>query len=175
MTDEVKKDPNGTDGSDEPTSTGAGDEAVSETDKGNEAPLEAGTESSEDSNGVEVPEKFKALVEQVETMSVLELHELVKVLEKKFDVSAAAVAVAAPGAAAGGDDEQDAFTVTLKDVGAQKIQVIKAVKELLGLGLKEAKDLVDGAPAELKKDVKKEEAEEIAAKIKEAGGTAEIS
>jgi len=125
---------------------------------------------------VEVPEKFKALVEQVEQMSVLELHELVKVLEKKFDVSAAAVAVAAPGAAAGGEEEeaQSSFTVELADAGAQKIAVIKAVKELLGLGLKEAKELVDGAPSPIKENVAKEEAEEIKAKIEEAGGKVEL-
>jgi len=125
---------------------------------------------------VEVPEKFKALVEQVEQMSVLELHELVKVLEKKFDVSAAAVAVAAPGAAAGGADEEEqtSFTVELKDAGAQKIAVIKAIKEALGLGLKEAKELVDGAPSVIKENVAKEEAEELKGKIEEAGGTVEL-
>jgi len=110
-------------------------------------------------------------------MSVLELHELVKVLEKKFGVSAAAVAVAAPGAAAGGAAEEEAksaFTVELADAGAQKIAVIKVVKEVLGLGLKEAKDLVDGAPSTLKENVAKEEAEEIKGKIEEAGGKVEL-
>lgn len=119
---------------------------------------------------VEVPEQFKKLVEQVETMSVLELHELVKVLEKRFGVSAQAVAVAGPAAGGEAAAEQDSFAVELADAGAAKIQVIKAVKEALNLGLKEAKDLVDGAPAVLKEGVKKEEAEALKAKIEEAGG-----
>ena len=136
-----------------------------------EAPAEVAAPAAEET--VEVPTKFKKLVEEVENMSVLELHELVKVLEKKFGVSAAAVAVAAPGAAAGGAAEEEAksaFTVELTDGGAQKIAVIKAVKELLGLGLKEAKDLVDGAPSVLKENVAKEEAETIKTKVEEAGG-----
>ena len=121
---------------------------------------------------VEVPEKFKKLVEEVEKMTVLELHELVKVLEKKFGVSAQAVAVTAPGLAAGeGAEEQNAFTVELTSSGAQKIAVIKVVKEVLGLGLKDAKDMVDAAPAVLKEGVKKEEAEEIKKKVEEAGGS----
>lgn len=136
---------------------------------------EAAPEEAQNENGVdesvEVPEAFKALVEQIEQMSVLELHELVKVLEKRFGVSAAAVAVAAPGAGdAAGGEEQDSFTVELADAGAAKIQVIKAVKEALALGLKEAKDLVDAAPSVLKEGVKKEDAEALKAKIEEAGG-----
>ncbi len=122
---------------------------------------------------VEVPAKFKALVDQVESMSVLELYELVKLLEKKFGVSAAAVAVAAPsGAAAGGEEEEakSSFTIELADGGAQKIAVIKVVKELLGLGLKEAKEMVDGTPSVLKENVAKAEAEDIKKKIEEAGG-----
>ena len=118
---------------------------------------------------VEVPAKFKDLVDSVEKMSVLELNELVKVLEKKFGVSAAAVAVAGP-AAGDGADEKSEFTVELADAGAQKIAVIKIVKEVLGLGLKEAKDMVDGAPAVIKDGVKKEEAEDIKKRIEEAGG-----
>lgn len=120
---------------------------------------------------VEVPAKFKKFVEEIEAMTVLELNELVKVFEKKFGVSAAAVAVAGP--AAGGADAGEAkstFDVELTDGGAQKIAVIKAVKEALALGLKEAKDLVDGAPAMLKAGMKKEEAEELKKKIEEAGG-----
>lgn len=130
---------------------------------------EAATPAAEEET-VEVPAKFKALVEQVETMSVLELHELVKVLEKKFGVSAAAVAVAGP-AAAGGDagEEQSEFTVELADAGSQKIAVIKVVKEVLGLGLKEAKEMVDSAPAEVKSGLKKEDAEALKAKLEEAG------
>jgi large subunit ribosomal protein L7/L12 len=121
---------------------------------------------------VEVPAKFKKLVEEVENMSVLELNELVKVLEKKFGVSA--VAVAAPAAATEAAEEKTDFTVHLKDAGASKIGVIKVVKEALGLGLKEAKDLVDGAPADLKSGMKKEEAEEIKKKLEEAGATVEL-
>jgi large subunit ribosomal protein L7/L12 len=123
---------------------------------------------------VVVPEKFKKLVADVEAMSVLELHELVKVLEKKFGVSAAAVAVAGPAAGGEAKEEQSLFTVVLSSGGEQKIQVIKVVKEVLGLGLKEAKDLVDGAPANLKEGVKKEEAEELKKKIEEAGGKVEL-
>ena len=121
---------------------------------------------------VEVPAKFKAIVEGVEQLSVIDLNELVKLLEKKFGVSAAAVAVAAPGAggAAAGGEEKSTFTVELTDGGAQKIAVIKVVKEVLALGLKEAKDLVDGAPKVLKEGMKKEEAEELKKRIEEAGG-----
>ena len=121
---------------------------------------------------VEVPEKFKKFVEEIEKMSVMELNELVKVFEKKFGVSAAAVAVAGPaaGGAAGGDEEKSSVTVELSDAGGNKIAVIKAVKEVLGLGLKEAKDLVDGAPSVLKENVGKDEANELKAKIEEAGG-----
>lgn len=142
-----------------------------------EAKEEAPAEAPADDAGedVEVPEKFKAIVEQIEQMPVLELNELVKVFEKKFGVSAAAVAVAGP-AAAGGEEDAGSSTVNveLSDVGGQKIQVIKAVKELLGLGLKEAKDLVEGAPAMLKEGVAKEEAEEIKEKIEAAGGKVEF-
>lgn len=126
-------------------------------------------EEAKEETVAEVPAKFKALVEQVESMSVLELHELVKLLEKKFGVSAAAVAVAAgPGAAAG--EEKSSFNVELTDAGAQKIAVIKVVKEVLGLGLKEAKDLVDAAPSMLKEGMKKEEADELKKRLEEVGG-----
>ncbi len=119
---------------------------------------------------VEVPSKFKKLVEEVEAMTVLELSELVKVLEKKFGVSAAAVAVAGPAAAAGpAEDVKSTADVELTDAGASKIAVIKAVKEALALGLKEAKDLVDGAPSMLKTGMKKEDAAEFAKKLEAAG------
>jgi large subunit ribosomal protein L7/L12 len=129
----------------------------------------------EEKKVVETPAKFKALVESIEKMSVLDLHELVKHLEEKFGVSAAAVAVAAPaaGAAAAGE-EKSIFTVELKDGGASKINVIKIVKEALGLGLKEAKDLVDGAPKVLKEGVKKEDAEKLKKDIEAAGGKVEL-
>ena len=132
------------------------------------APAAAASEEA----SVEVPEKFKKIVEQIEEMSVLELSELVKVFEGKFGVSASAVAVAGPaaGGAAGGEDAKSTFTVELSDAGANKIQVIKAVKEILGLGLKEAKDLVDGAPSVVKENVGKEDADALKAKIEEAGG-----
>lgn len=132
---------------------------------------------SEEKTIVEVPEKFKALVEQIEKMSVLDLSELVKVLEEKFGVSAAAPAMmmAAPaGEAAPAAEEKTEFTVELTDAGANKIGVIKVVKEITGLGLADAKAVVDGAPKAIKENVKKEEAEEIKKKIEEAGGKAEL-
>lgn len=116
----------------------------------------------------------------IENMTVLELSELVKAMEEKFGVTAAApVAVAAPvagggEAAAGGAAEKTEFDVILASAGDKKIQVIKVVREITGLGLKEAKDLVDGAPKPIKEGVSKEEAESIKAKIEEAGGTVEI-
>lgn len=123
---------------------------------------------------VVVPEKFKALVAEIEKMSVLDLSELVKVLEEKFGVSAAAPAMmmaapAAGGAAAAAEEKTD-FGVELTDGGANKIAVIKVVKEITGLGLADAKALVDGAPKMVKEGVKKEEAEEMKKKIEEAGG-----
>lgn len=121
---------------------------------------------------VEIPAKFKSLVESIETMSVLDLNELVKLLEKKFGVSAAATAVAAPTAGAV-TEEKSTVAVHLSAVGDQKIAVIKAVKEILGLGLKEAKDLVDGAPALIKDSMKKEDADVLKKKIEEAGGKVE--
>lgn len=124
---------------------------------------------------VEVPAKFKNLVETIENMSVLELNELVKLLEKKFGVSAAAVAVAAPGGApAASTEEKSSFDVELKDAGGNKIAVIKVVKEVLALGLKEAKDLVDAAPSKLKDGMKKEDAEALKKKIEDAGGKVEL-
>lgn len=120
---------------------------------------------------VEVPAKFKKLVEEVEKMTVLELNELVKVLEKKFGVSAQATAVvAAPDGAAAAGEEKSEFNVELTSIGEQKIAVIKVVKEVLALGLKEAKDLVESAPAMLKEGVKKETADEWKKKIEVAGG-----
>jgi large subunit ribosomal protein L7/L12 len=152
----------------------AAPEAAAEETKEEAAPAaeevkeEAASETDVDES-VEVPAEFAALVEQVEKMTVLELHALVKVLEKRFGVSASAVAVAGP--AAGGDaaEEQSEFTVELTEAGAQKIAVIKAVKSALGLGLKEAKELVDGAPAEVKAGMKKEDAEALKAELEAAG------
>ncbi len=142
-------------------------------EKKEEAP--AAEESADEGTDVEVPEQFKALVEQVENMTVLELNELVKLLEKKFGVSASAVAVAGPGTGgdAGGEEKSD-FIVHLASFGEKKIAVIKVVKEVLGLGLKEAKDLVESAPVDLKSGVKKEEAEEWKGKFDEAGASVEL-
>jgi large subunit ribosomal protein L7/L12 len=128
---------------------------------------------------IEVPAKFKDLVEKIETMTVLDLAELVKVLEKKFGVSAApqVVAAAAPAAAAEAVEEKSEFNVVLTAIGEKKIDVIKVVRDLTQLGLKEAKDLVDGAaaaPQVVKEAVKKEEAEEIKKKFAEAGATVEL-
>lgn len=119
---------------------------------------------------VEVPAKFKDIVSKIEEMSVIELHELVKVLEAKFGVSAAAVASAGPAASTEAAEEKSTFAVELTSAGEQKIAVMKVVKEVLALGLKEAKDLVDGAPGILKEGLKKEEAEDLKKKIEEAGG-----
>ena len=128
---------------------------------------------------VEVPAKFKDLVKQIEELSVLDLAELVKVLEEKFGVSSTPMMAmqAAGGAAAGGEaaaEEKSSYNVELKAAGEQKISVIKAVKEITGLGLKEAKDLVDGAPKMIKEGVKKEEAEEMKKKLEEAGAVVEL-
>ena len=120
---------------------------------------------------VEVPAKFKDIVATIEAMSVLDLHELVKVLEAKFGVSAQASAGPAVAAGAGEEAEvKSAFTVELTAAGEQKIAVMKVVKEVLALGLKEAKDLVDGAPSVLKEGMKKEDAEDFKKRIEEAGG-----
>lgn len=120
-------------------------------------------------------DKFKELIDKVEAMSVLELNGLVKALEEKFGVSAQAVVMAGGnGGAAAAVEEKDSFTVSLKSGGDKKIQVIKVIKEVLNLGLKEAKDLVDGAPSVLKENVKKEEAETLKKKIEEAGGQVEL-
>jgi len=126
---------------------------------------------------VKVPEKFKSLVEQIEKLSVLDLAELVKVLEEKFGVSSMPVAVApvaGVASAEGGAEEKSAFDVEIKSAGDQKIAVIKAIKEITGQGLKEAKDLVDDAPKVIKQGVKKEEAEEMKKKLEQAGAVVEL-
>jgi large subunit ribosomal protein L7/L12 len=128
----------------------------------------------ENNTPVEIPAKFKSIVEAIETMSVLDLNELVKLFEKKFGVSAAATAVAAPVAAAAAGDEKSTVAVHLKESGATKIAVIKVVKEVLALGLKEAKDLVDAAPTLLKDGMKKEDAEALKKQIEAAGGKVEF-
>ncbi len=139
-------------------------------------PVEA---KEDEAKEVEVPEKFKKLVEEIEKMSVLELSELVKILEDKFGVSAAAPMMmgAMPGAGGGeedGGEEKSEFDVELSAAGDKKINVIKVVREITGLGLKESKDLVDGAPKVVKEKVAKEEAEEMKKKLEEAGATVEL-
>ena len=121
-------------------------------------------------------EKITALVEEVKTLTVLELAELVHTLEEVFGVSAAAAAVAAPaaGGAAEAAEEKTEFDVILKDAGASKLNVIKVVRAATGLGLKDAKDLVDNCPKTLKEAISKEDAEKLIAELKEAGATAEM-
>ena len=119
-------------------------------------------------------EKITALVEQVKELTVLELSELVHTLEDVFGVSAAAAAVAAPAAAAVEVEEKTEFDVILKSAGASKLNVIKVVRAATGLGLKDAKDLVDNCPKTLKEAISKEDAEKLAAELKEAGAEAEI-
>ncbi len=114
------------------------------------------------------------LIAKIEKLTVVELAELVHTLEEKFGISAAAAGPAGGGAAAAPAEEKTAFNIVLKTSGASKLNVIKVVREVTTLGLKEAKDLVDGAPKTVKENIKKEEAEEIKKKIEEAGGTAVI-
>jgi large subunit ribosomal protein L7/L12 len=126
---------------------------------------------SDETKSVEVPAKFTALVETIEKMSVLDLAELVKVLEEKFGVSASAPAMmmAAPAAGAAAAEEQSAFTVEITSAGDSKINVIKVVREITGLGLKEAKDIVDAAPKAVKEGASKAEADDMKAKLEAAG------
>lgn len=125
---------------------------------------------SEEKKVVEVPEKFKGIVEAVEKLSVLDLSELVKVLEEKFGVSAAAPVMMAAAGGAAAPEEKSSFNVELTETGGNKIGVIKVVREVTGLGLKEAKDIVDAAPKVVKEGADKATAEEIKKKIEEAGG-----
>jgi large subunit ribosomal protein L7/L12 len=147
-----------------------GEEAVEEKKPArNASDSEAGGE-------VEVPKKFKSIVEEIEKMSVLDLSELVSILEDKFGVSAAAPVAVAGVAPAGGEEEgaveeKSEFDVELTAAGDSKIGVIKVVKEITGQGLKDAKDIVDGAPKMIKEKVAKEEAEELKKKLEEAGAT----
>ena len=168
MTDEKNTQPEAVEEKQEETPVASEDaatgQATEETAPVEEAKTEAPAEEVEE---IEVPKEFEALVEQVEKMTVLELNQLVKVLEKKFGVSA--VAAAAPAAGGAAAEEQSEFTVELTAVGESKIGVIKAVKEALSLGLKEAKDLVESAPVALKEGVGKEDAETLKTKMEEAG------
>ncbi len=120
--------------------------------------------------------ELREIVEEIKTKTVVEINELVKMLEEEFGVSAAAAVVAGPAAGAGAAaaEEKTEFTVVLKDCGANKIAVIKAVREITGLGLSEAKAIADGAPSTVKENVPTEQAKEMEAKLKEAGATVEL-
>ncbi len=149
-------------------------QAVAQNTAAEEAQKDQSAETKSEEKAVEVPDKFKSIVEEIEKMSVLDLSELVKILEDKFGVSAAApmAVAAAPGAGAGaegGAEEKSEFDVELSGMGDNKIGVIKVVREITGKGLKEAKDMVEGAPVVVKAGAKKEEAEEIKKKLEEAG------
>ncbi len=122
-------------------------------------------------------EKIEKLLEEIDSLTVIELSELVKGIEEKYGVSAAAVAAPVAGGAAAGAaaEEKSSFNVVLKETGANKIAVIKVVRDVTGLGLKEAKDLVDGAPKTVKEGASKEEAEEMKAKFEEAGAVVELA
>jgi len=132
---------------------------------------------------IEIPEKFKDIVEKIENLSVLDLSELVKILEKKFGVSAAApvmmasVGATATSSEAAGSEEKSTFNIELKEVGDKKIEVIKVVRDIMGKGLKEAKDLIDAVsngPQLIKENVKKEDAEDIKKKFEAAGAKVEL-
>jgi large subunit ribosomal protein L7/L12 len=138
------------------------------------APVEEAAPVAEAPAEVEVPAEFKDIIEKIEKMTVLELNSLVKVFEARFGVSATAAAAAGPAAADAGDAGSSTVNVELTAAGDQKIQVIKAVKNALGLGLKEAKDLVDSAPVIIKEGMKKEDAETLKAEIVTAGGSVEF-
>ena len=121
-------------------------------------------------------EKIEKLIEEIDALTVVELADLVKAIEEKYGVSAVAAAAPAAGGAAGGDaaEEKSSFDVVLSEAGDQKIKVIKVVRDATGLGLKEAKELVDGAPKTIKEGVSKEEAEELKAKFSEVGAVVEL-
>jgi len=136
---------------------------------------------AEEDKKVEVPKEFEKLVAELDKMSALEISKFVKFLEEYWGVSAAAPAIAVAAAPAAGDgaaaaaDEKTEFTVTLKDAGAQKVAVIKAVKDITGLGLGEAKALVDNAPSAIKEKVSKDDAEAAKKALEEAGATVEVA
>lgn len=119
-------------------------------------------------------EKIEKLIEEIDSLTVVELNDLVKAIEEKYGVSAVAAAAPAAAGAAGAAEEKTSFNVVLKEAGDQKIKVIKVVRDATGLGLKEAKELVDGTPAPIKEKVSPEEAEELKAKLEEAGATVEV-
>ncbi len=142
------------------------------TEATEEVKEEATNETAEETKEVEVPAEFKDIVEKIENLSVIELHQLVKIFEEKFGVSAAAVAAApAGGAGADGGAEQTEFDVELTDVGGSKIGVIKALKGALGLGLGDAKTMAESAPVVVKAGVSKEDAEALKAELEAAGAS----
>ena len=157
---------------------------MAEEQKKEEAPAsdkKVKEETKDEAKEVEVPEKFKKLVDEIEKMKVLDLAELVKILEKKFGVSSApqmvAAAPAAGGAEAGGTEEKSSFNIELSKVGDKKIDVIKVIRDVTQKGLKESKDLVDAAvsaPQIVRENVKKDEAEEIKKKFEAAGAAVEL-
>jgi len=155
-------------------------EEVKETPQAEEVKADTAVATEDDKPKVELSEKMEGIMKNIEEMSVLELSDLVKALEDRFGVSAAApmavAGVAAPGAAAAGgaEEEKSVFTVVLADVGAKKINVIKEIRALTNLGLKEAKDLVESAPAEVKADLLKDEAEKMKKQLEEAGAKVEL-
>ena len=159
-----------------------GEKPKEEVKQETKKPQKSDDEKDKGKKEVKVPAKFKDLVKQIEELTVLELSELVKVLEEKFGVSAAApVAMAAAGSAqgaaagdAGAAEEKSEFDVELKAAGDSKISVIKIVREITGKGLKEAKDMVDGAPKVIKEKAPKKDAEELKKKLEEAGATVEL-
>lgn len=153
-------------------------EEKEEEEKAEEKPKEKKEEiaeqpKKEEKKPVKIPAKFKEVVEEIEKMTVMDLAELVKLLEEKFGVSAQAPVAVAVAGASGGDtgpsEEKSSFNVELTETGGNKIAVIKAIREITQIGLKEAKDLADGAPKMVKEEVKKEEAEEMKKKLEEAG------
>lgn len=158
-------------------------EEAKEEKKEEKAEEKPAKENKEEEEEVEVPKKFEKLVKEIESLSVLDLAELVKILEKKFGVSATPQIVASAGAAAGGAGaeggapEKSSYNIELAGIGDKKIEVIKAVRDITQKGLKEAKDIVDGAASEaqvIKENVKKDEAEEIKKKLEEAGAKVEL-
>lgn len=166
--EEEQEDENGDDSSDDEDESSSSDDTTEDqnADEGGGADEETGED-------VEVPEKFEDIVEKIEEMPVIELNELVKLLEKKWGVSAQAVA-AAGGGGEEEEEEKDAYDVELTDFGDSKIGVIKAVKAALGLGLKEAKGMVEDAPVVLKEGMPTEDAEEFKENIEEEGGEVEL-
>jgi large subunit ribosomal protein L7/L12 len=168
MSDDTKK----TEEVVEATEAPAVEEKVEE--KKEEAAPAAEAPTEEAGADVEVPAKFKAIVDAIEEMSVLDLNELVKLFEAKFGVSATAVAAAGGAGAGEAAEEKTEFNVELSSFGESKIPVMKVVKEALGLGLKEAKEMVEAAPTVLKEGMNKEDAEALKTKIEEAGGKAEL-